>query len=254
MLKEKFRIFQIVFFSMMIFSSIAHADKVYFKNGNQLEGQVEKTSKGIWVEGLLFREDEIERIEKTQVKDEKKSWYENIFSGFGSKKQNKPALPSAGSARVNPPTSLSSSPPERASSTQTQTENERAPVNPFQQILAPENKEPKQDLLGGSLKLYQQNMGNYAGMMEHAQRLQQQANDRQRLMQEEIRRMEEGEGGEYDPSLYQEEENQRRGSRTSYDRGSGGSSYPEVEYKEKPTKSTFSKGIKFGTDGEATWE
>lgn len=55
-----------------------------FKNGRVMEGEVNKTDKGLWIEGALFQEDEIERIEKTKpAQDKTKPWYSGFLGSLG---------------------------------------------------------------------------------------------------------------------------------------------------------------------------
>ena len=70
------------------FTGLCLADTIYFKNGRKMEGDVRRTSEGLWIEGGLFQENEIERIEKgpspTTEKDGQ-PWYNDILTKVGIK-------------------------------------------------------------------------------------------------------------------------------------------------------------------------
>ena len=61
--------------TILLVSQIAFADVVYFKNGRSYDGEVKVTEEGVWVEGLFFEQDEIDRIEKYPTK--KKSYQDS---------------------------------------------------------------------------------------------------------------------------------------------------------------------------------
>jgi len=66
------------------------ADIVYLKNGQELEGKTETTSEGVWVDGLLFKNDEIIRVEKKSLirkNNKNKPWYQGALNLIGIKSE-----------------------------------------------------------------------------------------------------------------------------------------------------------------------
>jgi hypothetical protein len=79
-----------------IFQPECSADIVHLKNGRVMEGQVRRTDQGLWIEGALFTEEEIEKIEKSPAQSQKaddKPWYGDILQKMGIKE---PQTPPAG--------------------------------------------------------------------------------------------------------------------------------------------------------------
>jgi len=56
---------------MILAVQVCFADIVYFKDGRTYEGQAEEIEQGVWVDGILFEKDMIDRVEKRRVKRKK---------------------------------------------------------------------------------------------------------------------------------------------------------------------------------------
>lgn len=148
-----------------IFQSECFADIIHLKNGRVMEGQVRRTDQGLWIEGALFTEEEIEKIEKGPAPSRKaddKPWYGDILPKMGIKET--PPLKSG----QTPPAGLPQSVP--------------------------------QGLLGVPSLAPGSGM-DFSAVLEQAQRAQDEAYRRQMMMQQEIQRIE-SEGESYgDPGV-----------------------------------------------------
>ena len=170
------RIVVMVFVLMGLWmAALSSADTIYFKNGRKMEGEVKRTVEGLWIEGGLFEENEIERIEKglspSQNKDSQ-PWYNGILNKVGIKTETE----NQGGAKApqkNPPQpSAVMNPALQPGPVQI------APMGlPF---LAPQAQQ-------------QPGYGqNFSAMIEQAQQLQNQAQQRQTMMMQEMMKAEEG--------------------------------------------------------------
>lgn len=73
--------------AILLMGEICFSDIIYLKNGQKMEGATEETEEGVYVDGMLFTDDEIERIEREPAggKGNKgaPSWYEKLLNRFG---------------------------------------------------------------------------------------------------------------------------------------------------------------------------
>ena len=163
-----------------IFQRNCSADIIHLKNGRVMEGQVRRTDQGLWIEGALFTEEEIEKIEKGPAPSRKagdKPWYGDILQKMGIKEpQTTPASPKS-SAPVKPPPLKSGQTP---------------PAGLPQSV--------PQGLLGVPSLVPGSGM-DFSAVLDQAQRVQDEAYRRQMMMQQEIQRIE-SEGESYgDPGV-----------------------------------------------------
>lgn len=194
------------------------ADVIYLKNGRIMEGEVRRTDKGFWIEGALFEEDEIERIEKTKPaaspSAQKPAWYSGILNKMGIAPQETPQAASSSAPAQASSAGKGSSKPAVSSRQGNQAAvavPQAAPVPMGLPLLAPSAAAP------------QGSQVDFSGMIEQAQRLQDEAYRRQMMMMQEIQRVEQEEAGYteavpsaagypqqeaplYDPSLYQRQD------------------------------------------------
>lgn len=211
----------LIMMGFIFVAQIAFADRVYFKNGFKTEGEVKRTAEGIWVNGGLFKEDEIERIEASPVapaQPEKSSWYDGIMNTFGKKEETpqvnhqgdieakrkasleayKRRMQQGGSgqseeekggfiSRALSPQTAPRVPPNAAAPNQRQ----QAAMNLIQQLI-PGGKAKEMDLIDDTMNHVDKSMANYGDIMNHALQLQQQAVQRQQQIQQEIMMAEEG--------------------------------------------------------------
>jgi len=58
---------------IVLMGEMCFADIIYLKNGQRMEGVTKEAAKGVYVDGMLFTHDEIERIQvvPTAEKDDK---------------------------------------------------------------------------------------------------------------------------------------------------------------------------------------
>jgi hypothetical protein len=164
------------------FAGLCPADTIYFKNGRKMEGEVRRTPEGLWIEGGLFEEEEIERIEKgPSVVKEKDDWpwYNSILNkvGIRTEEENqgdtKAPLKNVSRTRqvsgaVNPVMQPGGMPV--------------APMGlPFLVPQAPQQPAYGQD---------------FSALIDHAQQLQNHAQQRQIMMMQEMMEAEEGYPGD----------------------------------------------------------
>jgi len=153
-----------------------HADMIYLKNGRVMEGEVRRTEKGLWIEGALFAEDEIERIEKGPEKDVKepdtKPWYIGLLEKVGIKSQEQ------GQTETGSPASATVFQRQRP---QWQNQQSQVPGQPKQGLpfLGPQ---PATVPYGS----------DFSEIIKHAEQLQDEAMRRQETMIEEMQKAEEG--------------------------------------------------------------
>lgn len=146
----------------------AWADVIYLKNGMVMEGDIRETDQGLWINGGLFKEDEIDHIERTVVPEEKKkeeapSWYDRVLAVFGSDENGKTKEQEAQENQAPSSQVLPMGLPFLIPQTQqTQSSPTTAPASGYSEIL------------------------------EHAQQLQTQAYQQQMMMRQEMQRAEQG--------------------------------------------------------------
>ncbi len=160
------------------FVGLCPADTVYFKNGRKLEGEVKRTSEGLWIEGGLFEEKEIERIEKgpsPATKKDSQPWYNGILNKVGIKTETE----NQGSARV----------PQKSP---------QAPglMNPAIQPVPVQVAPMGLPFLAPQAQQQPAYGQDFSAMIEHAQQLQNQAQAQQMMMMQEMMKAEEGYPGE----------------------------------------------------------
>src|SRR3989338_2897985 len=80
-------VFLMFIFGIFIVVEKSYADKVYFKNGFKVEGDVVEKDGGIWVAGGFFKNDEIDRIEKFSTEGADGSWIDKTLSKIGVKEE-----------------------------------------------------------------------------------------------------------------------------------------------------------------------
>ena len=284
-------LFLIAFSFLLLNVSPLAADQVYFKNGFRTEGEVIRTEEGLWINGALFQEDEIEHIEKTiesAPEPEKKGWYEGLFSGFGKKEEVAPVQNSEPSVEqkrqqslqayrermrrggeeraVQPgrpvmftpglipqhPLSVPAQGSPMPAGTQQPAATQQPALNPIQALIPGQNPN-KVDYMQDSLNRYQDTMTSYSAIINQATQLQQQANQRQLMIEEEVRRAEEG----YDEGSYPQEmlppadyEAQER----EYEREQQRRDEETTTYEEKDRSKSPFQSMKIHPDGSATWE
>lgn len=231
---------------MVIPAQLCLAEMVYFKNGRKIEGYVERSDQGIWVEGVLFKQDEIERIEKTAPKakvdkNQQKPWYAPFLTKMG-------LTAGRADAKGSPPSQQKTPVPNPAV--------QNVPASLPQQGTVPQQ---------GAAPFVTFDSRNFGQIMAEAQRLQNEAHERQVQMMQEIQRAEEdayGYGdGSYDPQNYQKDYDQRQ-NYPSYD--DQRRAYPQErdnhysqdgydDEREKKSKKRF-KSIKVDKYGDVSWE
>ena len=86
-------------FSCLLIARISYADTVYLKDGRVYgNAQTQETAQGIWIDGVLFKKNLINKIDKARVVKEnpsqKVSWQDRIKSLF-TKSPSKKASSSA---------------------------------------------------------------------------------------------------------------------------------------------------------------
>lgn len=168
-----------IVFACLGVTGLCPADTIYFKNGRKMEGEVKRTPDGLWIEGGLFEEEEIERIEKSpsvvKEKDDR-PWYNGILNKVGIKTEEE------NQRDTKPPSRNVSRAPQVSGAANPAVQPGGMPVAPMGlPFLAPQAQQPG----------YGQ---DFSAMIEHAQQLQDQAQQRQMMMQE----MMEAEEGGYD--------------------------------------------------------
>ena len=166
---------------------IVCADVLHLKNGNTIEGAAEYTSKGVWMQGVLFTEDEIEKVEKADTSTssaDQKSWFQDAFSIFGDKKEMDAAPENA----------------RKAVDSSSSNETAKAAINLVNKMFSQATGTGQVE--GGveqGIKSYQDHMNNMSTLMQQAvmmsQQVQHQAAQKQMMMEEEIRQ---AESGDYD--------------------------------------------------------
>ena len=250
---------------LIIPSQLCLADMVYFKNGRKVEGSVERSEQGIWVEGVLFKQDEIERIEKTAPKVDKsqqKPWYEPFLTKMGL---TAGPTDSTGATNSQQKIPVSNQANQKAPSPSMGQQPMAIPMPipmPFQatptstqQGIAPQQ---------GAVPFNTFDSRNFGQMMAEAQRLQNEAHQRQVQMMQEIQRAEEGGydygDGSYDPRDSLKDYEQGRDNRNyddqrrSYPKDSDDYGRDGYDYeKEQKSKKRF-KSIKVDEYGDVSWE
>ncbi len=217
-----------------IFQPDCFADIIHLKNGRVMEGQVQRTDQGLWIEGALFTDEEIEKIEKSPSPSKKaddKPWYNGILQKMGIKEAQTTPAPQNPSAPVkSSPSKLGQTPPAGL------------PQSVPQGLLGVPSLAPGS---GSGM--------DFSAVLEQAQRVQDEAYRRQMMMQQEIQRVEtEGEfpvdsGG----SLQQGTDDQQKllESYEDYQRTSG---YPSGKTTDNSGKRF--KSIKIDDYGNMSWE
>ncbi len=217
------------------------ADIIHLKNGRVMEGHVRRTDQGLWIEGALFTDEEIEKIEKGPApsrKTDDKPWYGDILQKMGIKDPQ------------TPPASSKSSAPVKSS-----------PSKPGQTPPAGLPQSVPQGLLGVPSLAPGSGM-DFSAVLEQAQRAQDEAYRRQMMMRQEIQRIE-SEGESYgDPgvSLPQGTPDQQKllESYEDYQRTSGypsGKTKEDSDYEQDGKKSGKRfKSIKIDDYGNMSWE
>jgi len=78
----------LLFSIFLILNTASYADVVILKNGTEFNGQVKKTEEGVWIDGVLFQEDEIEEIKDTpleiNIPSKVKPWRTKMPLGLGA--------------------------------------------------------------------------------------------------------------------------------------------------------------------------
>lgn len=248
---------------LVIPAQLCLAEMVYFKNGRKIEGYVERSDQGIWVEGVLFKQDEIERIEKTVPKakvdkNQQKPWYAPFLTKMGLTAGQADAEGAAPAQQKTPlPNPITQNVPVSFMGRPQQPMAIPMPVPmPIQQGTAPQQ---------GAAPFITFDSRNFGQIMAEAQRLQNEAHQRQVQMMQEIQRAEEdsygyGDGG-YDPRDYQNDYEQRQ-NYPNYD--DQRRAYPQEkdnyysqdgydDEREKKSKKRF-KSIKVDDYGDVSWE
>jgi len=170
---------------------ICFADILYLKNGNKMEGTLQKVSDGVWFEGMHFSHSEVDRIEQAQPEPvEKKSWFDQIMANFSPKKEDSTSQPSTTQKAGQP----------------------KAKRNIISQMFLGPADEP----VAESLDSYQGRTTAASGALQRARMIQDQVNQQNRRMQEEIMRAE---------GYYDEEYQDYDTSGSSYKKKSSSSSY-----------------------------
>lgn len=231
------RIVVMVFVLMGLWrTALSSADTIYFKNGRKMEGEVKRTAEGLWIEGGLFEENEIERIEKGPSPVNKKDgqpWYNGILNKVGIKTETENQGSAKASSKNPPQPSVVMNPAPQPGPVQI------APMGlPF---LAPQAQQ-------------QPGYGqDFSAMIGHAQQLQSQAQMQQMMMMQEMMKAEEGypvdpgtgsagkgsssgvDTYDYSPPEYQKKD-QASGSYGDYDSGtqkkSGGKRFKTMDIDE----------------------
>lgn len=171
------RIVVMVFVVMGLWrAALSSADTIYFKNGRKMDGEVKRTAEGLWIEGGLFEENEIERIEKSPSPSQGKGsqpWYNGILNKVGIKTETENQGRAAKTPQKNPP--------QASALMQPAPQTGALPVAPMGlPFLVPQAQQ-------------QPGYGqNFSAMIEQAQQLQNQAQQQQMMMMQEMRKAEEG--------------------------------------------------------------
>lgn len=228
--------------SGLLFASFCLADIIHLKNGRVMEGEVNKTDKGLWIEGVLFQEDEIERIEKTKpAQDKTKPWYSDFLSSLGVKGADE-TQPSAqgGASAPRPASPPVSEPPKPGQKGAAALPAPSAGPMGFPFLAPPAQQGYGQD---------------FSAVLEQAQRVQDEANQRQMMMMQEVMKAEEG-AAYYDETLPQDVSKDVQDYQSeSYPR----ESYPkdksyEDDNQKKGSGGRRFKSMKIDDFGNMSWE